>query len=75
MANASNAARPNPFVRFFRYLGDVRTEIRRVVWPGRQEVLNSSVVVIATLVFFIAFTFVVDSIVIQLINLVGSIGG
>ena len=35
--------------------------MKRVVWPQRPEVINSSIVVVVTLLFFVAFTFIVDS--------------
>ncbi|MDO9557763.1 MAG: preprotein translocase subunit SecE [Coriobacteriia bacterium] len=61
MAQASKATRPNVFARFGKYVGDVRAEMKRVVWPNRAEVINSSIVVVMTLLFFVAFTFVIDS--------------
>ncbi|MBN2822575.1 MAG: preprotein translocase subunit SecE [Coriobacteriia bacterium] len=61
MAQASKASRPNVFARFGRYVRDVKAEMKRVVWPNRAEVLNSSVVVVMTLAFFIVFTFAIDS--------------
>lgn len=54
--------KPGIFARIGRYFRDVRQEMKRVVWPSRDEVINSSVVVVVTLLFFIAFTFVIDSI-------------
>jgi preprotein translocase subunit SecE len=62
--------KPGVFARLGQYLRDVRGEMRRVVWPGRPEVINSSVVVIVTLLFFVAFTFAVDSIVYQVLRLI-----
>jgi len=61
MAQAKSAARPNLFARIGRYFVDVRIEMKRVVWPNRTEVVNSSIVVVLTLLFFVAFTFVIDS--------------
>ncbi len=61
MAQTGKATRPNVIARSTKYIKDVRVEMKRVVWPGRTEVINSSVVVIATLLFFVAFTFVVDN--------------
>ena len=49
--------------------------MKRVVWPQRPEVLNSSIVVVVTLIFFVAFTFIVDSIVVQALRLITQIGG
>ena len=63
MAQSKKAAeKPGIFKRFGTYLKDVRTELRRVIWPSRKDVVNSSVVVIVTLIFFVIFTFVIDNI-------------
>lgn len=72
----SKPSKPNVFVRFVRYLGDVRAEMRRVVWPNRQEVVNSSIVVVVTLVFFTAFTAVFDALSSYVfIDILSGIGG
>jgi preprotein translocase subunit SecE len=75
MAKAGAAAKPNVFARIARYFGDVRAEMRRVVWPTRPDVVNSSVVVIVTLLFFTVFTFAIDQAIIQIIRLIAKIGG
>ncbi len=54
--------KPGIFKRIGKYFKDVRSELRRVVWPDRQEVVSSSMIVVATLVFFVLFTLVIDSI-------------
>ncbi|MDY0341682.1 MAG: preprotein translocase subunit SecE [Coriobacteriia bacterium] len=56
------AEKPGVFKRIGKYFKDVRIELRRVVWPDRQEVLNSSMVVVATLIFFVFFTLIIDNI-------------
>jgi preprotein translocase subunit SecE len=69
------AAKPNIFKRFATYLKDVRTELRRVIWPSRKDVVNSSVIVVVTLAFFIVFTLVIDNIASYLfLNLLAGIG-
>ncbi|MRS13211.1 MAG: preprotein translocase subunit SecE [Actinobacteria bacterium] len=60
-ATNKSAAKPGVFSRLGRYLKDVRTELRRVIWPSRKDVLNSSVIVIVTLLFFMAFTAIIDN--------------
>ncbi len=75
MAKATSAPKPNPVSRFVGYLGGVRSELRRVVWPTRTEIMNSSLVVMATLAFFVLFTFLIDSISVYVIRLIGRIGG
>ncbi len=72
-AKQGKPAKPNVFVRFTTYLKDVRTELRRTVWPTRDEVLRSSMVVVATLAFFIVFLIVVDFIVSNAILFIGSL--
>ena len=67
--------KPNVFRRLGKYFTDVRAEMRRVVWPTRSEVINSSVVVIVTLIFFTVFTFVLDQIVLVLVNAIAGLGG
>lgn len=75
MAKAITASKPNVFQRLGKYLTDVRAELKRVVWPSRPEVVNSSVVVIVTLIFFTLFTFFVDQIVIFVVGAIAKIGG
>lgn len=72
---AKTVAKPNIFARFVQYLKDVVVELKRVVWPSRPEVLNSSLVVIVTLAFFIAFTLLIDTISTELVSLISRIGG
>jgi preprotein translocase subunit SecE len=50
--------RTNP-MEFFR---EVRTELRRVVWPSRAETLNSSAVVLIALVVLTAAIFGMDTV-------------
>jgi preprotein translocase subunit SecE len=37
------------------YFGDVRTEMKRVTWPGRQEVYGTTVMVILSTFLFAAY--------------------
>jgi len=72
MAQAK-AAKPNVFARLIGYFRNVWAELKRVVWPSRTEVINSSLVVIVTLFFFVFFTLAVDTVVIQIVQLIGNI--
>ncbi len=42
------------------FLREVRGELRRVAWPTKAEVVNYSVIVLATLVVLVALIFVLD---------------
>ncbi len=48
------------FHRWTKFLSEVRSELKRTTWPGRQEVQNTTVVVILTVFIFAAFLGVVD---------------
>ena len=39
---------------------EVRSEMRKVSWPGRQEVISTTLIVIAAVLFFGAYLGVVD---------------
>ncbi len=46
------------------YLKNVRSELKRVVWPTKSEVINYSLVVVATLIFFGVLIYIVDTLII-----------
>ena len=66
-------SKPGLFARLGTYFRDVRSEMKRVVWPNRPEVINSSVVVIIALIFFATFIALTDIVVQQIISTLGSI--
>ncbi len=72
---SAKAIKRNPIARVAEYFRDVVAELKRVVWPTRPEVFNSSLVVITTLAFFVAFTFVVDQAAIFVVSFIAGIGG
>lgn len=43
-----------------KWFKDLRMELKKVVWPGRQVVVNNSIVVFAAMIGFAAFTFLLD---------------
>ena len=53
--------KPGLFRRLRNYLGDVRSEMRRVVWPSRDELMSYSVAIIAMLIVFGVVIWLVDS--------------
>lgn len=52
---------PGVFRRLANYLGDVRSEMRRVVWPSKDELKTYSVAIIIMLVIFGVVIWLVDS--------------
>lgn len=66
--------KPGLFARLGNYLREVKVELKRVVWPSRPEVINSSIVVLVTLVFFIVFLYLVDSIIVPILVAYSKLG-
>lgn len=50
------------------YIKDVRAEMKRVVWPGRQEVYGTTVMVIITTFLFGFYFMICDEIFSRLIS-------
>ena len=44
-----------------KFLKESREELRKVVWPSREEVLNSTIVVLAATAIISIFLFIVDN--------------
>ncbi len=51
------------------FLGDVRNELRKSTWPTRSELLESTVVVIISVVLFAVFVSVCDTLLGKIIGL------
>lgn len=51
------------------FIEDVRVEMKKVVWPERDELINSTIVVIVVSTLFTIFIFLTDTIVSKIINL------
>ena len=58
-----------------KYLGQVRQEGRKVVWPTRQETITTTILVMIMVLLFGAFFFVVDMFIRFIVNFVLSFGG
>jgi len=48
--------RKDPWTRFRDYVSDVRVEMKRVTWPGKQEIYGTTMMVILT-TFLLGFYF------------------
>jgi len=50
----------NPWQRFRDYVADIRVEMKRVTWPGKQEVYGTTMMVILTTFFFGLYFYLCD---------------
>ncbi len=55
--------------RIMQYIRETRAELRKVVWPTRQEAINLTAIVVGTIVVMSAFFGVVDYLLTQLFRL------
>ena len=60
-ADKKPGKKPGIFRRLLNYLGDVRSEMRRVVWPSPEELKSYSVAIVAMLIVFGIVIWLVDS--------------
>jgi len=59
-AAATTVKRPNMFARFGRFLREVVAELRKVIWPTRNQMVTYTIVVIAFVAFMVALVGVLD---------------
>jgi preprotein translocase subunit SecE len=62
MAAELEAKRENWIENTRAYLGDIRSEMKRVTWPNRDRVQSTTVVVIVSVFIFAAYLKIVDTI-------------
>jgi len=43
---------PKKFAELKTFFSEVRSELKKVTWPGRQEVYSTTIVVVITTIFF-----------------------
>jgi len=48
------------YKRFWAFLKDARSELRKVTWPSRAEITSTTIVVIISVFFFGFFLFAMD---------------
>lgn len=59
-----------------QYFKDVRSELKKVVWPSRSQLIASTIIVIVTVLFFSLYIGGLDALLSWAINLVATaLGG
>ena len=48
------------YKRFGNFLRDVKSELKKVTWPSKNEVVSTTIVVIAATIFFGFYLFFMD---------------
>jgi preprotein translocase subunit SecE len=55
-----------------KFLRDVRVELSKVIWPGRDEIVSSTIVVLVAVAFFAVYIGLLDQVFVRLINLISA---
>lgn len=72
---AAKKADEKPKKKRFQFLRDVKSEMKRVTWPTRTDVLRWTGVVVVALIFFGVFVALLDNVIITpLLVLISGIG-
>ncbi len=72
---ATVQSKPALWNKITKFLREVRSEMRKVSWPNRKELITYTIVVLVTVLIVAVFTGVVDVIITAVLNLLGRIGG
>ena len=59
--------KPKLWVRIKEYFNGVRTEIKRVVWPKKEELIKYTIAVVGMLIFFGVLIALVDAAIVPLL--------
>lgn len=51
---------PSRFSGIGQFLHDVRAEMKRVSWPGFNEVRNTTIITLVAVIFFAVYLFAID---------------
>ncbi|WP_421572722.1 preprotein translocase subunit SecE [Slackia exigua] len=73
-AEKAEKASAKPKKQRFKFLKDVRLELKRVTWPTRQEVIRWTGVVLGALVFFGVFVAVLDAVIQPIVVAISGLG-
>jgi preprotein translocase subunit SecE len=61
--------------RLWQFSGDVRTEVRKVVWPTRQETLQTTLVVIVMVLILGIILWLFDTVLMSILRFLTGRGG
>ena len=61
--------------RAIDFLREVKSELRKVVWPPRKQVMTSTIVVLVLVIIAASFLGLVDFILARIVKLILGIGG
>lgn len=70
MAEQTQTKKPNVFQKLARFVKDVRTELKKVLWPSRTQVINNTITVIITCLLLGGVIWILDFVLGRLYSLI-----
>ena len=74
----STAKKPNVLVRAWKkitkFLGDVKNEVKKIVWPTPKSVFKNTGIVLAAIIVIGIFIFGLDFVLVRLLALIMDVG-
>jgi len=58
--NQKKEKKPGVFKRMEKYLRETRSEVKKVIWPNRQQILNNTLVTVICIVVVSVFIGILD---------------
>ena len=56
----TNTAKKNPFKAIAKYFREVKSEMKKVIWPSRKQVVNNTIIVIIAALVVCLFVALLD---------------
>ena len=69
-AEKKKAEKKGAWKTITQFFKDVRIDMKKVIWPSRQEVINYTIVVLVTVTIVATFILVLDLIISKLLHLI-----
>lgn len=69
-AEKKKAEKKGAWKTITQFFKDVRIEMKKVIWPGRQEVINYTIVVLVTVAVVATFILVLDLALSRLLSII-----
>ena len=74
-ASAAIALQTQPGRQLWQFIGDARTEVRKVVWPTRQETLQTTLVVVVMVLILGIILWLFDMLLMAILRYLTGQGG
>lgn len=75
MSAVTGKTKPNLWVRIGKFLREVKSELKKVAWPNRKELVKYTIIVLTVVIIIAVYIGIVDFLMSNLLALLSRIGG